>query len=146
MVVILKPDYTQEELHKAVAAMEAGGVKVMVSKGSEVTILGAEGNAAKLDEELLSQLPGVEVFADGDFDSQAGALSFRVHGMDCEAVGEWLGDHGVAVRAGLHCAPLAHRTAGTLDTGTVRASFSAFNTLGEVERFLDLTERMLRRR
>ncbi len=60
MVLILKPNYTEEELHKAIAAMEAGGVKVMVSKGSETTILGAEGNAAGLDEELLSQLPGVE--------------------------------------------------------------------------------------
>ncbi len=60
MVLILKPNYTEEELHKAISAMEAGGVKVMVSKGSEVTILGAEGNAAGLDEELLSQLPGVD--------------------------------------------------------------------------------------
>ena len=60
MVVILKPDHTQEQLHAAVAAMEAGGVKVMISKGSETTILGAEGNAAGLDEELLGQLPGVE--------------------------------------------------------------------------------------
>lgn len=60
MVVILKPGYTQEELQKAISAMEAGGVKVMVSKGSETTILGAEGNSAGLDEEMLSQLPGVE--------------------------------------------------------------------------------------
>ena len=60
MVVILKQDYTEEQLHKAVAAMEAGGVKVMISKGSETTILGAEGNAAGLDEEMLGQLPGVE--------------------------------------------------------------------------------------
>ncbi len=60
MVVILKQNYTEEQLRKAVSAMEAGGVKVMVSKGSETTILGAEGNAAGLDEELLSQLPGVE--------------------------------------------------------------------------------------
>ncbi len=60
MVVILKPDHTQEQLHAAVAAMEAGGVKVMISKGSETTILGAEGNAAGLDEELLGQLPGVD--------------------------------------------------------------------------------------
>ncbi|MEI3141448.1 MAG: hypothetical protein V8S34_07920 [Lawsonibacter sp.] len=41
-------------------------------------------------------------------------------------MGEALADRGFALRAGLHCAPLAHRTAGTLDTGTVRASVSAF--------------------
>ena len=50
-----------------------------------------------------------------------------------EEIGEALAERGIAVRAGLHCAPLAHRTAGTLDTGTVRVSFSAFSTLREVD-------------
>ncbi len=60
MVIIMKPNFTQAQLEEAVRSMEAGGVKVMVSKGSETTILGAEGNAGGLDEEKLSQLPGVE--------------------------------------------------------------------------------------
>lgn len=60
MVVILKQNFTAEQMEEAIRAMEAGGVRVMVSKGSETTILGAEGDAGKLDEELLSQLPGVE--------------------------------------------------------------------------------------
>ena len=34
-----------------------------------------------------------------------------------------LAKQGIAVRAGLHCAPLAHESAGTLETGTVRVSF-----------------------
>lgn len=80
----------------------------------------------------LSALPGVTVFAGPTLAHQAGVLSFRVEGMDCEAVGEALAGRDIAVRAGLHCAPLAHRTAGTFDTGTVRASFSVFNTGGEV--------------
>ncbi len=37
-----------------------------------------------------------------------------------------LAEAGIAVRAGLHCAPMAHRSGGTLETGTVRVSFSAF--------------------
>ena len=48
------------------------------------------------------------------------------------------------MRAGLHCAPLAHRTAGTLDTGTVRCSFSAFNTAAQVEEFARLLGQTLR--
>ncbi|MEG1857987.1 MAG: 3-deoxy-7-phosphoheptulonate synthase [Pseudoflavonifractor sp.] len=60
MVVILKPNFTRQQMEDAVSSMEKGGVKVMVSKGSETTILGAEGDTSKLDEELLSQLPGVE--------------------------------------------------------------------------------------
>lgn len=53
---------------------------------------------------------------------QGGTVSF-VPNMDCEEAAQYLAGHGVAVRAGLHCAPLAHRSAGTLETGTVRISF-----------------------
>lgn len=84
----------------------------------------------------LSQQPSLEVFLSDDPAQQAGVLSFRVKGMDCEQVGEMLGERGIALRAGLHCAPLAHRTAGTLSSGTVRASVSAFNTPQEIARFL----------
>ena len=58
-------------------------------------------------------------------------------------LGEALAERGIAVRAGLHCAPLAHRTAGTLDTGTVRISFSHWNTQREVEAFLRTLKEVL---
>ena len=79
-----------------------------------------------------------------DPSAQAGVLSFRIEGRDCEELGEALGRRGIALRAGLHCAPLAHQTAGTLDTGTLRASVSAFNTPGEIARFLRVLEEELR--
>ncbi len=60
MVVIMKPGFTREELDRAIRAMESGGVKVMISKGAETTILGAEGNAAGIDIEKMQSLPGVE--------------------------------------------------------------------------------------
>ena len=60
MVLVLKHGCTAEQMQEAIAAMEKGGVKVMISQGAETTILGAEGNAANLDEEFLAQLPGVE--------------------------------------------------------------------------------------
>lgn len=63
---------------------------------------------------------------------QTGVLSVQIEGMDCEAAAQWLAEHGVAVRAGLHCAPLAHESAGTLENGTIRFSFSCFNTMEEV--------------
>ena len=76
----------------------------------------------------LSAIPGVEIF----------------QGLDCEEVGERLGRQGIALRAGLHCAPLAHETAGTLDSGTVRASVSAFNTPREGELFVQAVRRLHR--
>ena len=60
MVVIMKPDFTPEQLQEAIQAMKAGGVKVNISKGAETTVLGAEGSSAGIDQELLEQLPGVE--------------------------------------------------------------------------------------
>lgn len=84
----------------------------------------------------LEQIPAVQLYASDRLEAQTGVLSFRVEGMDCEAVGEKLGDLGFALRAGLHCAPLAHETAGTLETGTVRASVSAFNTEREIQQLL----------
>ena len=60
MVVIMKREFTPTQLETAIRAMEAGGVRVMVSKGTETTILGAEGDAGALNQEQLAQLPGVD--------------------------------------------------------------------------------------
>lgn len=85
----------------------------------------------------LVRIPGISVYEQGtDECCRGGVLSFRMDGKDCEEFGQTLGKMGFAVRSGLHCAPLAHGTAGTLDTGTVRASISAFNTPEDVERFV----------
>lgn len=62
---------------------------------------------------------GMEVFSGPH---QAGTVSF-LPGMDCEMAAQILARQGIAVRAGLHCAPYAHESAGTLETGTVRVSF-----------------------
>ncbi len=62
---------------------------------------------------------GMEVFSGNH---QVSAVSFRP-GMDCQEAASILGQKGFAVRAGLHCAPFAHESAGTLNTGTVRVSF-----------------------
>ncbi|MFR1050707.1 MAG: 3-deoxy-7-phosphoheptulonate synthase [Oscillospiraceae bacterium] len=60
MVVIMKQGFTQAELDHAIQEMRNGGVKVMISRGSETTILGAEGNAQNIDVEKMEALPGVE--------------------------------------------------------------------------------------
>lgn len=62
---------------------------------------------------------------------QAGTVSF-VPEMDCEDMAEELAEQGIAVRAGLHCAPLAHESAGTAKTGTVRISFGHDASIGQV--------------
>ena len=91
----------------------------------------------------LMRLPEVEIFSDRTGKNQTGVLSFRVKGWDCEQLGEELAQRQIAVRAGLHCAPLAHRTAGTLDTGTIRISPSVFNTERQLDFFLREMEGIL---
>lgn len=66
---------------------------------------------------------------------QAGTVSF-LPGMDCEEAAQILASQGIAVRAGLHCAPFAHESAGTLETGTVRVSFGYDCNDGETAAFL----------
>ncbi len=60
MIVVMKQQATQAQMDAAIQIMKEGGVKVMVSRGTEATVLGAEGNAKNIDQERLSQLPGVE--------------------------------------------------------------------------------------
>ncbi len=77
-----------------------------------------EQKQVRLCAEELEKL-GCHVFAGPH---QGGTLSF-LPGMDCEDAAHALGEMGICVRGGLHCAPLAHESAGTLETGTVRVSF-----------------------
>ena len=56
-------------------------------------------------------------------ENQSGTVSFLSENRDCEEIAAILSARGIGVRAGLHCAPLAHQSAGTLETGTVRVSF-----------------------
>jgi len=108
-----------------------------VKRMGETSILKHERKLIQRLAEGLRELRGVEVFCAPKPEWQSGVCSFRCAGMDCEELGEKLGERGIAVRAGLHCAPLAHRTAGTLESGTVRVSVSAFNTEQETEVFLE---------
>lgn len=67
--------------------------------------------------------------------NQGGTVSFLPK-TDCEELAQKLAKRGIAVRAGLHCAPLAHESAGTLETGTVRVSFGYTATSAQTDRLL----------
>ena len=84
----------------------------------------------------LTAIPGVTVYGPlaGE---RAGAVSFNLEGRDPAEIGFLLdAEYGIAVRAGLHCAPDVHRTIGTYPAGTVRVSPGFFNTEDEIAFFL----------
>ncbi len=61
-------------------------------------------------------------------------LLFNIKGVLPETVCGYLNDKGFALRGGLHCSGLAHRTLGTLPDGAVRFAPSVFNTASETDR------------
>lgn len=75
-------------------------------------------------------------------DSFAPILSFNYADYPSEKTATLLADRGIAVRAGLHCAPLAHRSLDTMDRGTVRISPSVFTTQRECEIFLNTLKKL----
>ena len=82
---------------------------------------------------------GYQVFTG---DHQAGTVSF-LPGTDCQEAADRLGQQGIALRAGLHCAPLAHESAGTLDTGTVRISFGHDANPGQVKTLISACAKVI---
>lgn len=70
-------------------------------------------------------------------EKQTGTVSL-VPKNDCEELAGKLAEKGVAVRAGLHCAPIAHESAGTLETGTLRISFGHDASDRQTDRFLEI--------
>lgn len=86
------------------------------------------------------QNAGMQVFSGPH---QAATVSFRP-GMDCEEAAEILAGQGIAVRAGLHCAPWAHDSAGTAETGTVRVSVGYDTFPGQIDAFLRAASKLPR--
>lgn len=100
MIVILKQGYTQSQLEEAVKAMEKGGVKVMVSKGIDTTVLGAEGNASHIDSEYLAQLPGVDRVMRVSEPYKKANRKYHPDDTVIEIGGAKIGGSGLAVIAG----------------------------------------------
>ena len=70
-----------------------------------------------------------------DASRQAPVVPINIGGEDSSEMSFILDDeYDIQVRPGLHCAPLAHKTMGTLDQGSIRFSFGYFNTHEEIEK------------
>ena len=118
------------------------GVKYL-STQPKGRILTHEQRLLSLFAERVASIPGLTLFYDGGRGTQGGVLSLCSKRMDSDSIAEKLGEAGVCVRAGLHCAPTAHETAGTIEQGTVRFSFSPFNTADEILRAAAVLKKIL---
>ncbi len=72
---------------------------------------------------------------------QTGVLSFTIEGEDVGELATWLDrDRGIALRAGLHCAPAAHRRLGTFPAGTLRVGVGPWNTEDDIDALVTALE------
>ncbi len=91
----------------------------------------------------LEAIPGVHIYGP-PAGERSSVVSFTVQGREPYLVASLLNDEGIAVRAGGHC---AHPLAQYLGVhGTVRASPYLYNTAEEIDRFLQVTEEIVRRK
>ena len=94
--------------------------------------------------EGLLRIGGIRVLGPKLGQPRTGIVSFVAEGIDSAELSFVLDQHfRIAVRAGYHCTPLAHRTAGTESTGAVRASVGAFTTEEQIEYFLESMQRIM---
>lgn len=113
------------------------GVNFVLEKGVE-QIHAHEWALAKKTIAGLQAIPGVEVYGPDISIERVGVVSFNVEGADASEISFILDQqYGIATRAGFHCTPLGHQTAGTEQKGAVRASFGIFNTEQDAEQLIE---------
>lgn len=96
--------------------------------------------------ENLQRIPGVTIYGPQNPDLQVGVVSFNLLDVNPVEVGTVLDEvYQVMVRTGLHCAPQAHQTIGTIERGTVRVSPSFFNTQDEIHYFIEAMQKIAKK-
>ncbi len=116
-------------LHAGVEFVLAEGLDRIRSHAQELTARLLEG---------LRAMGHITVYGTADVADRVGIASFNVEGYDSSEVASLLDERfGICVRSGLHCAPLAHRSLGTLERGTVRASISYLSSPDDIDYLLD---------
>jgi cysteine desulfurase family protein len=109
------------------------GIKYILDEGID--------NIRKYEEKLteyfieeLKKIDGIKIYGPLNAKEQAAVVSINIKDEDSSEISYILDEYyNIAVRPGLHCAPMAHKTIGTFEQGVVRFSFGVFNTFDEIE-------------
>lgn len=120
----------------------SAGIDYIARQGIE-TIHEKEMALLKRLRDGLSQVRKVEMYCAEDLSAHVAVLTANMDGINPEDAGAILdGDFNIAVRVGLHCAPLVHEDIGTIDRGAIRFSPGMFNTPEDIDRAIEAVERM----
>ncbi|QGQ99883.1 aminotransferase class V-fold PLP-dependent enzyme [Paenibacillus psychroresistens] len=112
------------------------GIKVVLEQTVEA-IHAKEWSLSQRLMEGIKEIKGIQIIGPAIGEDKTGIVSFVMEQVDASELAFIL-DHTfqIAVRAGFHCTPLGHQTAGTTETGAVRASVGFYTTEDEVAHFV----------
>ena len=110
------------------------GVKFIFKEGID-KIKEHEEELCKYMLERLEEVPNIIIYGPKDANKRASVISINIGNMDSGEITFLLdSEYNIATRSGIHCAPLAHKTLGTLEQGAVRFSIGYFNTKEEIDK------------
>ena len=88
--------------------------------------------------ERLEEIPNIKIYGPKDATKRAAVITINIGNMDSGEITFLLdSEYDIATRSGIHCAPLAHKTLGTLEQGAVRFSIGYFNTKEEIDKAIE---------
>ena len=116
-------------LKSALEYIENEGIKTIHDKEKELRTYAYE---------LLKKIEKVKLYGPDESKDAAMVISFNIEGMRCEYISYKLDkNYDIMIRAGLHCAPLAHELIGTIKTGTARIGIGYFNTKEDIDKLYE---------
>jgi cysteine desulfurase/selenocysteine lyase len=122
----------------------AAGIRYVLQTGPD-KILDHERALTGAFLDGLNQIRGVTIYGPTGTQSRLGVVSLNLDGWSPSDLALALDrNHGIMTRSGLHCAPRAHQTLGTLPQGTVRFSFGHFNTREHIDKALEALDALSR--
>ena len=130
----ISPDKFESGTSNAPGIIGLGtGIKYILERGI-TSIREYEEGLTKHFIEEASKIEGIKLYGPLNPIEQGAVVALNIKDADSSEVSYILDqEYDIAVRPGLHCAPLAHKTIGTLEQGVVRFSFGIFNTHEEID-------------
>ena len=140
----LLPSIETPESYEA-GTMFSGGIAAL-QKGAEWTynnLQNIKNNIVRLSKNTILNLEslGAKVYT---HETMCGVIAFNLRDVDSAYIADVLNENGIAVRAGLHCAPLVHKRLGTLTQGAVRVSIGVDNTDKDIVTFSSVIEKIVK--
>lgn len=145
-----QPDFMPDHLESGtpntpgIAGLNAA-VRFVLATGCDVIRRHEQDLTSRLVEGIQG-IKGLRIYGGSDRGRYTSVVAFNLEGMDCGELSLRLeNDYGIGSRSGLHCAPLAHKTLGTLELGACRLSPGFFNTADHIEQAVRALHEIARR-